>query len=93
MFIILSVTVCFVICSVGIVTCLHDLQDNRPTGTIPLAGNKIIRHPDDPKQHQGFKFEIQCEYVSYCIAGNFRSVLFSLRRAPKRKFNPRKSRQ
>ncbi len=42
------------------------LQDNRPTGTIPLAGNKIIRHPDDPKQQQGFKFEIQCKLIQ-CI--------------------------
>ena len=34
---------------------------------IPLAGNKVIRHPDDPKQ-QAFKFEIQCEWcVLTCI--------------------------
>ena len=42
------------------------LQDNRPTGTIPLAGNKVIRHPDDPKQQQGFKFEIQCKLEIKC---------------------------
>jgi len=33
-------------------------QDTRPTGTIPLAGNKVIRHPDDPRQPTSFKFEI-----------------------------------
>ena len=34
-------------------------QDDRPTGTIPLAGNKVKRHPDDPKQPNMFKFEIE----------------------------------
>lgn len=33
------------------------LQDSRPTGTIPLAGNKVVRHPDESKQ-PSFKFEI-----------------------------------
>lgn len=34
-------------------------QDTRPTGTIPLAGNRVIRHIDDPKQNGiSFKFEI-----------------------------------
>lgn len=34
-------------------------QDTRPTGTIPLAGNRVIRHLDDPKQNGiSFKFEI-----------------------------------
>lgn len=35
---------------------LH-LQDTRPTGTIPLAGNNVIRHRDDPRQTT-YKFEI-----------------------------------
>ena len=34
-------------------------QDSRPTGTIPLAGNRVIRHLDDPKNNgTSFKFEI-----------------------------------
>lgn len=47
-------------------------QDSRPTGTIPLAGNNIIRHQDDPKQPNSFKFEIVGEFIiawhwKYCM--------------------------
>ncbi|XP_064393491.1 rho GTPase-activating protein 24-like isoform X2 [Halichondria panicea] len=52
-------------------------QDNRPTGTIPLAGNKIIRHPDDPKQQQGFKFEIQSGSAGQVITGNHNTYVIS----------------
>lgn len=29
----------------------------RPTGNIPLAGNNVVRHQDDPRQTT-YKFEI-----------------------------------
>ena len=34
------------------------VQDNKPLGTIPLAGNKLIRHPDDLKLPNQYRFEI-----------------------------------
>lgn len=34
------------------------LQDTRPTGTIPLAGNNVVRHQDDSRQMHSCKFEI-----------------------------------
>ena len=33
-------------------------QESKPLGTIPLAGNKIIRQPDDPKLPNQYRFEI-----------------------------------
>jgi hypothetical protein len=33
-------------------------QDSRPTGTIPLAGNRVIRHLDDQRNNTSFRFEI-----------------------------------
>ena len=42
---------------------LTHTQDSRPTGTIPLASNKVMRHPDDQKQPSTFKFEIVCKFT------------------------------
>ncbi|XP_019849875.1 PREDICTED: rho GTPase-activating protein 24-like [Amphimedon queenslandica] len=44
-------------------------QDSRPTGTIPLAGNNVIRHQDDFRQLHACKFEI--------IAGSGRDSITS----------------
>lgn len=44
-------------------------QDTRPTGTIPLAGNGVVRHTDDGRQSSTYKFEI--------VAGNDRQVITS----------------
>ena len=33
-------------------------QDNKPLGTIPLAGNKLVQHPNDPKLPNQYRFEI-----------------------------------
>ena len=41
------------------------MQESRPTGTIPLAGNKVIRHPDESKQ-PSYKFEIVGEQCAQC---------------------------
>jgi hypothetical protein len=41
-------------------------QDTRPTGTIPLAGNRVIRHLDGPKNNgTSFKFEILAIWWRY----------------------------
>lgn len=52
------------------------IQDSRPTGTIPLVSNKVIRHPDDPKQPSSFKFEIMCELCAYVnVSECFHSIV------------------
>ena len=33
-------------------------QESKPLGSIPLAENKVIRHPDDPKLPNQYRFEI-----------------------------------
>lgn len=36
----------------------RNVNDSKPLGSIPLAGNKLVRHPDDPKLPNQYRFEI-----------------------------------
>lgn len=50
-------------------------NDSRPTGTIPLAGNRVIRHED--KQPNSFKFEIVAGKEHQVITSNHDTYLIS----------------
>lgn len=52
-------------------------HDDRPTGTIPLAGNKVKRYPDDPKQPNMFKFEIEAGDNKRVISSTHDTYLMS----------------
>ena len=52
--------VCLYSCSYVPVMYISSLykQESKPLGSIPLAENKVIRHPDDPKLPNQYRFEI-----------------------------------
>ena len=52
------------------------VQDSRPTGTIPLAGNRVIRHLDDQRNNTSFRFEIICMYTHLCTKSEVSALVF-----------------
>ena len=42
------------------------VQETKPLGTVPLAGNKLTRLPDDPKLPNQYRFEITGTCIHMC---------------------------